>query len=119
MNIEELKRKWGGSLPQVGDWVEQNNIYFKIGALGILSIIPISCNPVRLTPELIETLQEQNPETKELFCDALLSWEENYLLIEGRDFWGDYYEITRLEYFHQVQQLYRMLTKGKELTYTP
>lgn len=129
-----LKQKWGGSFPQVGDWVTNPN-YTDQRILILeghsLATFRRGAVPIPLTREVLERIKEAGPvyipqpsfgeesiesrfcglDGKYLFKIRIYPNQESHLIIGD---WG-------LEniYLHQLQQMYRLLTCGQELTYSP
>lgn len=125
MNIEQLKQKWGGSLPQVGDWGQSMNHPHKFEDHNSLPSSYESFSPIPLTREVLEKIGEisfQNILDVEHICLQISELDTFHLDTYsdgGVDMGlGTIHPIV-FKYLHQLQQLYRLFTSGEELTYTP
>ena len=128
---ETLKQRWGGMLPQVGDWGQSLNHPHKFTDHNSLPSSYGSFDPIPLTREVLERIEEAGPvyipqpnfgeeniesrfcglDGKYLFKIRIYPNQESHLIIGDRGL-----ETPSL---HHLQQLYRLLTGGQELTYQP
>lgn len=117
--MEELKKKWGGSLPQIGDYVfsPEKAVYLLSKSHIDFSVVHDLCDPIPLTTEVLERIKEVSriaPNTAYIIGCGYFRYGKGRNQIPMR-----LEQFLQLQYFHQLQQLYRLLTRGKELNYKP
>ena len=118
MTIEEIRNKWGGMLPQVGDFVftPEKTVYFLVTAKGIdFSVVYDLCDPIPLTREVWSKIKN---ETMLLAPDIDVQLGSSNISIFSYDNYGEDTPQKQIEYLHQLQQIYRFF-RCKELTYKP
>lgn len=118
MNIEELRNKWGGMLPQVGDWVltPDKTEYFLALAKGLnFSDVCENWHPIPLTKEVWSKIKNENIL---LAPDIDVQLGSSNISIFSYDSYGEDTPQKQIKYLHQLQQLCRFF-RGKELNYNP
>lgn len=100
---QEIKEKWGGVTPEVGDWVQDKSGYKH--RLSDQSSLPSSWlvfEPIKVTTSNIHALLAAQ---EKWVTDVL-----HILSVNG------YYPVN-LTYIHQFQKLYRLYNGGQELEF--
>lgn len=130
MNIEELKSKWGGTLPQVGDWATNPQIKNQAQMAEVdlyhARLFYDLASPIPLTREVFSKIEEV--ETSPYRClqgQLFLTYELDIRILGyecfvfGFDHQARDHPQKKIKYLHQLQQLCRFFHEGKELTYEP
>lgn len=115
---QKVQEKWGGLFPHRKDMIMFDGTAMESGFDMVPGTFPRreDIQPVPITETLLDTIQQVKPPERGVRCldtgtaDVFIWFREGRLVINAGGF-----IMQEVRFLHQLQQIYRSLTLGKEL----